>query len=88
MKILLWFLIGLGGFVALGVTAMFSRGRGSCGGSFADCLAQKRPDLTVTQETGQALFLRGASGEDLGTLFLHRIYRESPPDAHRPARAL
>ena len=79
MKILLWFLIGLAAVVALGVTAMFSR-RAALRREFRAYLARKRPDLTVAQETGQALFLRGASGEDLGTLFLHRIYREAPQD--------
>jgi hypothetical protein len=79
MTILFWLMVGLGGFVALGLTAMFTR-RARLRREFRAYLTQKRPDLTVTRETSTALMLRRASGEDLGTLFLNRIYRDAPQD--------
>ena len=81
MTILFWLLIGLVGFVALCLMAMFTR-RAALRREFRAYLTQKRPDLTVTCETSGALSLRGSSGEDLGTLFLHRIYRDAPQDRH------
>ena len=79
MKFLFWCLIGLIGIVALGLSAMFSR-RKAPRREFREYLAQKRPDIKVTRETGSALFLQSDSGEDLGTLFLRRISLDSPPD--------
>lgn len=80
MTILFWLMIGLGGFVALGLTAMFTR-RTGLRREFRAYLAEKRPDLTIIRETSTALMLQRDSGEDLGTLFLNRIYRDAPQDA-------
>lgn len=79
MKILMWLALALVAFVALGVMAMFSR-RASLRRELRAYLAQKHPDLTVAEETSHSLVLQRSTGEHLGTLSLHRVYRDAPED--------
>ena len=67
------------GVIALGVWAARRR-RTELRRAFRAYLEERRPDITVVRETSDAFVLCDAEKNDLGTLYLHRIYREAPAD--------
>jgi hypothetical protein len=79
MKIAIGILLALAVLVALVAAGMLSR-RSSLRREFREYLAEKRPDLTVVQESGGSFVLRDSQGNDVGTVYLHRIYREAPDE--------
>jgi hypothetical protein len=67
------------GVIAFGLWAVRSRHTALRRG-FRDYLAERRPDLTVTAETSDSLTLQDSEKNEIGTLYLHRLYREAPAD--------
>lgn len=74
-----WIVIGLVAFVLLGRRAAASY-RAGLRKELREYLQESRPDLRVVEETPDAFKLLDADGQDAGTLFLHRLYREAPRD--------